>query len=387
MSVSKPHLRYKAQTNRERTLTIHLISLEKTVKAIVLLIVGLKLLTLVNTDVHAWVLDFVTRHGIDVGNRFVQAALRRLVGVTNGQIVTYGVVAIVYSAVLLVEASGLWLQKRWAEYLTAISTALLIPLEVYEIYERFTWVRIAILAINLFIVWYLATRLRDEKKERVVNLAFKSLKPSPPRVKICGITNLEDAMVAIEAGADELGFNFYEKSPRYISPDEARKIVEDLPGTVIKIGVFVNEDMERILEIADKVRLDAIQLHGNESHKFVSQLRGSTKKEIIKAVRSDEGLDLGDIIDFDAHAIMVDSSSEGKFGGTGQLADWDFAKGVWTTPVAVYLAGGLSDTNVAEAVRYVTPYAVDACSRLESSPGKKDPTKVAAFIKAAKEAI
>jgi uncharacterized membrane protein (DUF2068 family) len=167
MSLSQPHLRYKTQTRREQTLTIHLISLEKTLKAIVLIVVGLKLLTLVDQDVHAWASDFVTRHGIDVGNRFVHAALQRLVGVSNGQIVTFGVVALLYSAVLLIEATGLWMQKRWAEYLTAISTALLLPLELYEMYERFTWVRVAIFLINIFIVWYLATRLRDEKNEFV----------------------------------------------------------------------------------------------------------------------------------------------------------------------------------------------------------------------------
>ena len=144
-----------------------MISIEKTVKAVILIIVGLKLATLVNQDVHTWAADFVTRHGIDIGNRFVHAALERLVGITSSQILTFSIVAFFYSSVLLVEAVGLWLQKRWAEYLTAISTALLMPLEIYEIYERFTWVRVAILLINAFIVWYLVTRLRDEKKEIV----------------------------------------------------------------------------------------------------------------------------------------------------------------------------------------------------------------------------
>ena len=144
-----------------------MISIEKTVKAVILIIVGFKLATLVNQDVHTWAADFVTRHGIDIGNRFVHAALQRLVGITSSQIITFSVVAFFYSTVLLVEAAGLWLQKRWAEYLTAISTALLMPLEIYEIYERFTWVRVAILLINAFIVWYLVTRLRDEKKEVV----------------------------------------------------------------------------------------------------------------------------------------------------------------------------------------------------------------------------
>ncbi|MGH9821149.1 MAG: DUF2127 domain-containing protein, partial [Pyrinomonadaceae bacterium] len=143
----------------------HLISLEKVVKAFVLIVVGFKLLSLFNHDVHEWASDFVTRHGIDIGNRYIHAGLERLVGVTNDQIVTWSIVAFFYSTVLLVEAIGLWLQKRWAEYFTAISTALLLPVEIYEIYERFTWVRIAIFLINVFIVWYLATRLRDEKRE------------------------------------------------------------------------------------------------------------------------------------------------------------------------------------------------------------------------------
>ena len=165
--MSKPHLRYRDQTLRGRTLTIHLISLEKTIKAIVLIVVAFKLLSLVNQDVHEWASDFVTRHGIDIGNRYVHAGLEKLIGVGNSQIITWSVVAFFYSCVLLVEATGLWLQKRWAEYFTAITTALLLPLEIYEIYERFTWVRIAILLVNAFIVWYLATRLRDEKKEIV----------------------------------------------------------------------------------------------------------------------------------------------------------------------------------------------------------------------------
>jgi uncharacterized membrane protein (DUF2068 family) len=167
MGLNKPHIRYKNQTGRERTLTIHLISIEKAIKAIILIFVGFKLISLFDQDVHAWASDFVTRHGIDIGNRFVHAALERLVGISNSQIVTWGVIAFVYSTVLLIEAIGLWLQKRWAEYLTAIGTALLMPLEIYEIYERFTFVRVAALVINGFIVWYLVTRLRDEKKEIV----------------------------------------------------------------------------------------------------------------------------------------------------------------------------------------------------------------------------
>jgi uncharacterized membrane protein (DUF2068 family) len=159
------HLRYKDQNVRQRTWTIHLIALEKVVKGVLLIVAAFKLLSLVDHDVNAWATDFVTRHGIDAGNRFVHAGLEKLVGIDNNQIYVMSIIAFFYSALLFTEGLGLWFQKRWAEYLTAIATALLLPLEIYELYEKFTWVRIVILAINVFIVWYLATRLSDESKE------------------------------------------------------------------------------------------------------------------------------------------------------------------------------------------------------------------------------
>ncbi|MGI8813485.1 MAG: DUF2127 domain-containing protein [Pyrinomonadaceae bacterium] len=161
--MNSPHLRYKNQTRTERTWTIHFIALEKIIKATVVVILAIKLLSLFGQDVHGWASDFVDRHGIDTGNRFVHAALQRLVGFNNNQVLAWSSVALVYSTSLYVEGLGLWYQKRWAEYLTVIGTTLLIPLELFEIYERFTWIRIAILLLNIFIVWYLATRLRDEK--------------------------------------------------------------------------------------------------------------------------------------------------------------------------------------------------------------------------------
>lgn len=161
--MSKPHLRYRNQTSRERTWTIHLIAAEKALKAFVLIAIAYKLLTLLGSDVHAWAEDFVQRHGINEANKYVASALEKLVGVTDRQITFLSIGAVLYALLLFVEGVGLWLQKRWAEYLTAISTALFIPVEIYEIFERFTWFRVAILAVNLFIVWYLTTRLRDEK--------------------------------------------------------------------------------------------------------------------------------------------------------------------------------------------------------------------------------
>lgn len=164
MDVTAPHIRYKDQDRRERTWTIRLIAIDKITRGTVLILVALKLLTLLGKDVHEWALQFVTRHGIDIANRYAQAVLERLVGVGNRQLVTWSAAALVYSMLLFIEGLGLWYQKRWAEYITAVGTALLIPLELFEIYERFTWIRLAILLINAFIIWYLANRLRAEHR-------------------------------------------------------------------------------------------------------------------------------------------------------------------------------------------------------------------------------
>jgi uncharacterized membrane protein (DUF2068 family) len=169
MELKKPHLRYKDQTPRERTWTIHLIAAEKVIKATVLVVVAIKLLSLLGQDVHAWGADFVARHGIDAGNRYIQMALERLIGVGDSQLVQFSTVAVVYSTLLYVEGIGLWLQKRWAEYLTAIGSALFIPVEIYEVYAKCTWIRVLVLAVNIFIVWYLTTRLKDEKVEKKVS--------------------------------------------------------------------------------------------------------------------------------------------------------------------------------------------------------------------------
>ncbi|HRA41261.1 MAG TPA: phosphoribosylanthranilate isomerase [Pyrinomonadaceae bacterium] len=384
--MKKPHLRYKDQTRRERTWTIHFISVMKFVKAAVLVAIGVKLLTLVNRDVHEWATDFVSRHGIDAANRFVDATLDKLTGFGNKQIATFSTVAFTYSGLLMTEGIGLWLQKRWAEYLTAFATALLIPIELYELYERFTWVRIAILGLNVFIVWYLVTRLKDEKKDYAAE-ATENIDASGTRVKICGITDLSDGLNALECGADAIGFNFYKGSKRYISPSDAEAIGEKLPLTAEKIGVFVNADCEKIVEIQKIVQLDAIQLHGDESPEFIAKLRALSDAAIIKAFRIGSDFDPNDVLEFKADAILLDAYSESERGGTGKTIDLAIARRIVEIADRVYLAGGLTAENVSDAIRAVQPFAVDVASGVESAPGKKDHKKVAAFINAAKDAL
>ncbi len=384
MGLNRPHLRYKNQTRRERTWTIHFIAAEKAIKGTVLLVVAFKMLTLFNRDVHAWAEDFVTRHGIDLANRYVHSMLERLSGVGNTQLIELSIVATVYAALLFTEGVGLWLQKRWAEYMTTYLTALFIPFEIYEIYERFTWVRIAILGLNVFVVWYLTTRLRDEKKEI---LGTEGTANSHVRVKICGITNIEDALHAVRSGADELGFNFYEKSPRYIDPQNAAELINQLPARTVKVGVFVNSPPKQVAEIAAMTGLDVIQLHGDEDAAYLSEINSLTDRSIMKAIRFRPEIEPADWAELDVHAVLLDSYSEG-YGGSGKTIDWPLlVRSIELFPVPVYLAGGLTPVNVSDAIRVVRTYAVDVASGVESSPGKKDPKKVAAFIKAAKEAI
>ena len=206
------------------------------------------------------------------------------------------------------------------------------------------------------------------------------------KVKICGITNLEDALLASDLGADELGFNFYEKSKRYISPDEARILLDGLNRPIRKIGVFVNALLEDIFFACDLGKLDAIQLHGDETPEFISEVRRSTDTMIIKAIRVRSGSDIADMERFGADAILLDTYILGERGGTGETFDWNNAKGTRGKVSHIYLAGGLTPGNVIAAIRMVRPSAVDVASGVESEPGKKDPEKLKAFIENAKTA-
>ena len=205
-------------------------------------------------------------------------------------------------------------------------------------------------------------------------------------VKICGITNLEDARHAVECGADMLGFNFYSKSPRYISPESARSIIDDVRDKVQTVGVFVNEEIYQIYEATLASKIKTIQLHGDESIDCELEIMVWTGLDVIKAIRTSVPFDERWLdSEYDA-SILIDSGSPGLFGGTGEKADWTKAKEIASENPHVYLAGGLDCYNVADAIRIVRPYAVDVASGVESSPGKKDPSKVAAFIDAVRKA-
>jgi len=195
-------------------------------------------------------------------------------------------------------------------------------------------------------------------------------------LKICGITNAEDAEAAIAGGATALGFNFYLGSPRYIDPERAAEIVT--PRGVLRVGVFVNQPPEKIRDAARIARIDVAQLHGNER-------RQDYPKEIPvwKAANVTTGFDFAWYAKCRAQAIVLDGPAGQLYGGSGRSFDWSLAAGLQKR---IIVAGGLSASNVAQAIALARPWGVDACSRLESAPGKKDLVKMAAFLSAARKA-
>jgi phosphoribosylanthranilate isomerase len=200
-------------------------------------------------------------------------------------------------------------------------------------------------------------------------------------VKVCGITNLEDALACIEAGAEMLGFNFYRSSPRYIQPGAARKIIDQLPADILTVGVFVNEaTAARVKQIADEAGIAALQLHGDESPEYCNCL---ADRYVIKVLFVDGDFDPRSALDYHVQAIMLDAADKKARGGTGRTIDWSVARRTRDLAPKLFLAGGLCPENVAAAIDTVQPYAVDACSSLEITPGKKDPMRVRAFLKAA----
>jgi phosphoribosylanthranilate isomerase len=203
-------------------------------------------------------------------------------------------------------------------------------------------------------------------------------------VKICGITNSADAKAAVDAGANALGFNFYEKSLRRVSTADAAQIRSKLPQGIQAVGIFVNAKPADINSLRAFVRFDAAQLHGDETPELVSQVARSLP--VIKAFRVGSGVPLPKFDDYaDAFAFLLDAARPGQYGGTGQTTDWDFAQRAAASR-RIILSGGLTVENVAAAVRLVHPYAVDVASGVEAKPGKKDHSKLQEFIKEVRRA-
>jgi phosphoribosylanthranilate isomerase len=196
------------------------------------------------------------------------------------------------------------------------------------------------------------------------------------RVKICGITNLEDAKAAVNAGADAIGLVFYKNSPRYISIDKAREIVENVTAFVNCVGLFVNSDKEYIDTVLEKVSLDTLQFHGDESE----QACALYNKPYIKAIRMDEEINLPEEVEkyFSAKALLLDTYVEGLAGGTGTIFNWGRIPKNLRKPII--LAGGLNASNVKDAIKQISPYAVDVSGGVEIEKGRKDPNKIKEFI-------
>lgn len=205
------------------------------------------------------------------------------------------------------------------------------------------------------------------------------------RVKICGLTNLDDARVAVDAGADALGFIFFPGSPRYVTPAAAARIIAQLPPFIAKVGVFVDESLAGIQETLTATGIDTVQLHGSESPALCEKLSESRLK-IIKAFRVKDQSSLAALKDFRASAFLLDSYVPGQLGGTGAKFNWDLAIQAAGFGTPIILAGGLLPENIGDAVSKVSPYGVDVSSGVESAPGKKHHAKVRAFITAARSA-
>ncbi len=196
---------------------------------------------------------------------------------------------------------------------------------------------------------------------------------SPIKLKVCGITSLEDARAAIECGAEFLGFNFYSKSPRYIAPEAARTIIEQLPNDITTVGIFVNEAQPQdVIEILKVSGAQLAQLHGDEDAVYCEAVGA---RRVIKALRVGESFDVQQVLNYPAWAILLDAFDKNLYGGTGKTANWDIAREA-AKLTRLFLAGGLSPEIIVEAIQAVQPFAVDVNSGVESAPGKKDAARL-----------
>jgi len=192
------------------------------------------------------------------------------------------------------------------------------------------------------------------------------------KIKICGITNLNDARLAVGLGADLLGFNFYRPSPRYIDPDAANLIINTLPGKQYNVGVFVNSSFAEIRQILSVCPLHAVQLHGDESNELCKQVAG-LNVEVIKALRIRQQSDIALLDNYEVSTVLLDAFRAELYGGTGHAFNWNWIK--LDGPQKIYLAGGINPDNITEALKVGT-YGVDICSGVEKQPGSKDKQKM-----------
>ena len=197
------------------------------------------------------------------------------------------------------------------------------------------------------------------------------------KVKICGITNLEDALGSLFCGADALGFVFYKKSPRYIYPSKAANILRILPKNIKRVGVFVDEKVSSVKKVAKLCGLDMLQFHGKESPEYCKKFKGY---KVIKAFRINKKEDLEGINKYKTFAYLFDSFSKTKPGGTGNKFNWKMLAKATTIKPIVFVSGGLTALNVRKAVKLLKPGWIDVSSSLESKPGKKDFNKIRKFM-------
>jgi phosphoribosylanthranilate isomerase len=202
------------------------------------------------------------------------------------------------------------------------------------------------------------------------------------KVKICGVTNAGDAEAAVQAGADALGLMFYAGSPRHISLEQAQRIAAGVPPHVIRVGVFLEPEPSEVFAAIQKCGLNVLQFHGGESPDFCAQFGVM----ILKAFRVRDAASLKPMADFAADAFLLDSYVADKAGGTGETFNWDLAVEAKRFGKPIFLAGGLTAQNVAEAVHKVKPFAVDVSSGVEQAPGRKDAKKMQDFIAAVRGA-
>jgi phosphoribosylanthranilate isomerase len=210
------------------------------------------------------------------------------------------------------------------------------------------------------------------------------------RIKICGVTNPNDAIAVAESGADAVGLNFYEKSSRYVEPATSEAIVQPLASRVLRVGVFVNTSRKRIEECITSAGLGMIQLHGDESPKVVAELE-TLGLPVIRAFRAKTGderrlEEFVDSADGALAGVLIDAAIAGQFGGTGHVGDWEFVARMQKrlAPLPVIVAGGLNPANVSKALIATAAYGVDTASGVETSPGVKDAQAIKSFVRAAK---